>query len=441
MALSDGDRILSWTDRISGHRFYRPGSGGTGLPEFKTNIIGDKPVARFSGSQYFESINTLMSDFIGKTGVTFFLVVNNIADPTFGAFVARDVSSPRGFNTFVNTDNGLRYYIPNGGGITIQNTATSIETGGPVILSGIWDATTSQDVYFNGIVDNNLSPSPPASMDTLGAPNWRIGNDHFNDLLTGDIAEMLLYDRALTSQEHTDVYNALVTKYFVPPQSGLQLHLKADAGTTTTGSNLDTWLDQSSNAFSFSQTGSGVTLETAQINGLPIVRIASGAYMINTGNSPMDGAAGAFIAIVHKTSIGGQYILSFPEGGGANGIDIRQSGSTIQQDIVTDSGNMLGDAQVTSVNDGTARILSWNWENVGDVSQVYDGSTAGDTGTGAGGTINAGHDQIVIGRFSTATALSWSGDIGEILVYDRDLNGTERQEVWDYLSLKWGISL
>ena len=34
----------------------------------------------------------------------------------------------------------------------------------------------------------------------------------------------------------------------------------------------------------------------------------------------------------------------------------------------------------------------------------------------------------------------WHGDIAEILVYDRALSGSEREQVWDYLAARYGLA-
>lgn len=236
MALNDGDRILFWLDRVTGHAMRRGGSGSTGHPEFKTNIINSLPVARFNNSEFLVGSGSMMSDLVGKTGYTFFIVMSNISDSSFGAFLARDASGSRGFNTFVNNDNTMRYYVPTGGSISSQRSTQSIETGGPLIISGVYDGGTSrQDVYINGVLDNLDSPTPPATFASLGATEWRVGNDGFSDLLDGDMAEFLFWDRALTDNEFNKVYAALSTKYLIPPgniTSGLIGWFEAEDGTS-----------------------------------------------------------------------------------------------------------------------------------------------------------------------------------------------------------------
>ena len=46
----------------------------------------------------------------------------------------------------------------------------------------------------------------------------------------------------------------------------------------------------------------------------------------------------------------------------------------------------------------------------------------------------------VIGRQGTLDAEYWNGDIAELLVFNRDLTGDERNSVWHYLHRRYGMT-
>jgi len=48
---------------------------------------------------------------------------------------------------------------------------------------------------------------------------------------------------------------------------------------------------------------------------------------------------------------------------------------------------------------------------------------------------------FIVGRFRTTDSYYFTGYIGEIIIFDRALNESERKKIEDYLSEKWGINI
>ena len=184
--LSDGQQVDSWRDAsgMSNHANRAYGS-----PVYKTAIINGQPVVRFdSGSFNFSRISTIRS--------VFWVLKENIG-----------ASQPR----FLLGDSGSYHFhrsadVPNGpiwSGWTHANIVNgttkmmgTVVNGGTTPLPGgsfqLISLVTTGNVEANNITDDR-----------------NIANRSWN----GDIAEILIYDKALSSAEEAEVGNYLAVKY------------------------------------------------------------------------------------------------------------------------------------------------------------------------------------------------------------------------------------
>ncbi len=85
-------------------------------------------------------------------------------------------------------------------------------------------------------------------------------------------------------------------------------------------------------------------------------------------------------------------------------------------------------------------------ENDGAVRTIWRGSTQTATNSGGNDTQNRTTRQFYhLGRYGTGVGSTEQTPIGtrycELIHYNRVLTDTERQQVWDYLSNKWDVSL
>ncbi len=90
-----------------------------------------------------------------------------------------------------------------------------------------------------------------------------------------------------------------------PPIPGLAVWLKADAGVTSSGGNVSTWVDQV-NGYSFAVVGTAPTLVTGSMGGLPVVRFndtggtSNSCYLSSTIST--SGWSGATVLYVVRTA-------------------------------------------------------------------------------------------------------------------------------------------
>jgi len=93
---------------------------------------------------------------------------------------------------------------------------------------------------------------------------------------------------------------------------------------------------------------------------------------------------------------------------------------------------------------GTAKIMTvtYNGENVGNpVTSYRDGALlTQNLSSIPTGAIEVGSGELAIGNELNLNR-AFDGDIGEIIVYDHILTDSERDDIHDYLSNRWSITL
>lgn len=253
-------------------------------------------------------------------------------------------------------------------------------------------------------------PRPPVNWIARGAPAEVSGAA----VLTGDLTH------------HTPA---------VLPTAGLALHFDAVALTgLSNGDAVAAWPDLSGNGRNGSAVGTP-RYTTGALNGLPVVRFAvTDRFALSCPQA----APGSVFLVMRNPDAGGVYQLimnraysnngpglyaAFPSAPGQTGIYWDGAGPTINLSIGALASN------------GAYKIAGWQWGSFG-VNLWEDG---------AGGTISA----AVKSNVDTWTSLggdvggsqTFHGDVGEVLIYNSDLDTATRHTVEDYLSAKWGVAL
>jgi hypothetical protein len=208
---------------------------------------------------------------------------------------------------------------------------------------------------------------------------------------------------------------------------------------TKDGSNLlATWGDKSSNGNSPTAAGGDRPLfEVNQLNGLPTINfdggdqmdLPSGLFSIPNGNNTI------FIVSQRATESGSLETL------------ISLSDSTAADYFMIYS-SVVGTVSFKS-RDGAAGTLANAGNTLTDYN-IYRGRRSGTTQalavngaaevTNSSGVSSAGIDSGDIGA-SNADNIMLTGNIGEIIIYDRSLSAAEYGQVETYLSNKWGIAI
>jgi hypothetical protein len=209
LTYADGDPVTLFNDQSG--QGNSPSATGTACPTFKTGIINGKSVVRYDGST-----TRLMGCVPGAFGslgaMTLFFVLRPIATggPAHQFFFCVSRTS-NGWNIALNTSGQIEWWYSNLGGLVTSTTSNADNT--PVLLALSHDPAGSPKTTFyrNGTADgtdNNAKAADGVSGYYLGGCNTIPA-----DVYHGDIAEVLVYDSALSSTDRGNVTTYLKSRW------------------------------------------------------------------------------------------------------------------------------------------------------------------------------------------------------------------------------------
>jgi len=213
LSLADGQDVSVWPDSSeNGLDVFQAVEAYQ--PVFKSSILNDKPVVRFDGTQWLERLNVPGADIIGETAATIFVVENQFSsDPENSTLGWGNKGDNRlllhtAYQSWVGIQHGNIYAVPEGSGGLAP-------TGWPDAFH-LTEFTRDGGIY-SILVDGNekalFDRTGTPALDISGNAALYIGSDQWSNHLTGDIAEIIVYDWALNAQEKAIVRQYLVDKY------------------------------------------------------------------------------------------------------------------------------------------------------------------------------------------------------------------------------------
>lgn len=211
---ADADPVGAWDDAGSDARHFT--QAGSGLrPSYQTGEINSKPVVRGDGSDdYMTGSDTGMPS--GTTHRSVFIVI-------------RPATSPAGFTSDVifwwgtnGTNEGMGWsYVNTGsiyvlrqfswGGANVDVTVGDI-AGVTKLFTGIWDGTDGI-VRVNGGSETTATQSQNTTL--TGNAYLLKEPSGFTQFFDGDIAELLVYNSALTGTDLSNVESYLNSRWAV----------------------------------------------------------------------------------------------------------------------------------------------------------------------------------------------------------------------------------
>jgi hypothetical protein len=169
------------------------------------------PVLSFNGSQ---SLNfNLPVD--GWTGMTVILASQAYADGTGSSNAALFWNQTEGWGeTFVSPfQTSVWYRFGTGHPGYTPNYSRPFDIGGDFTITTTMHSTVLDSLYVNGVL---VQEQGAESAQILGsAMTGQIGRGHGNTYFTGNIGEILIYNRALSDSERENVERYLIAKYGV----------------------------------------------------------------------------------------------------------------------------------------------------------------------------------------------------------------------------------
>jgi hypothetical protein len=456
MPLIDGDPVDSWTEKQTSTALT---AAGANRPTFKTSIINGHDVVRFDGTDNELDGGSLLSAISGDAGFSIVVVTANLADSGatgFGSFVSRDGGGDRGINLFLdNVDDTVSLDIPVSAGSTRRRESASgvYNAGKAIIITGVYDGSGgTMDVYRNKVLDNgSIDGSVPATIANAG-PDLKVGVDGFNDHLTGDIAELLMYRFSLSTVQREAIYDDLATTYLpatpaFPGSVTADFWLEASDNSSVGDTNpVVGWTDRISHIDVYTiAPANEATYQASVINSLPVVRFdgTNDAYQGTTILADISGDTGYTVFIV-ATSIA-------DSGGAAFGSFMSRDSASRGINFFTDDATDKFSINVSINASSVARRESSSTVYTGDIILMgrFDGGTNSldiyinntlDNGTLTGSvpsSIGNAGGNLIIGSDGFGNEIN--ADVAEIIYYRQALDTTDRNAVYSSLATKYGI--
>lgn len=414
----NGAALVQWQDR-SGNSFRASTSND---PVWARSSMGGNPGVRFNGNDEY-TLGNLASAF--PSGATVF-VATSLNDAAYNLFDT------------LNNDPWWRYH---GNGLSYMGAyrASRLEGFTSMPSSGQYVYTIESTGSFWQMYQDNV---PRGSVSALYSPgnDYRVSGAYGagDKFLNGDIAELIVYDRALSAEKRSKVgaylrekYRVNTTHSDVPVTRNRVFHIAADAiPDAVDGGVIGVWPDISGNGFNLAQVVGNPKYYHNRVNGKPVVRLDGGAD--GSGDSLRFNVATNQQMTIFAVSRGTNYQsmvrwqpgdwLVYPWGNGD--LIQTQNGNTgggINAGLVPDEWNVSTALIATGVANG--------------VRTYRNGQLRGQMTYGASWFVPA---PLWIG--SIGGGGEWmTGDIAEVIIYHRALNDTERRLVESFLMKKYGL--
>jgi hypothetical protein len=461
ITVNGSNEITNWNDQSGNNRHAV--NSGVSLPTLLPGAINGKPALRFTDDR----LETPLMDFTATNAVEVFMVYKTV-DNT--------LSLPMEFGNDINTTSTGFYISDKETGCGGCNGGVNVALNGDVgynynaapqpstcfkIVNAAMDkslATEEVKIWMNNVLQAKaVGTSNSDNTNNFGNHKLFLGRRNCASCLppTGEfyLAEIVMYNRELTSAEKNAVYTYLNGRYNVNNTVNVAgvcqqpaLWLKADAGVTASGTNVTQWADQS---------GNGNNVTAPAVNNQPQIQadVFNGQSAIkfdgvddwfnNTVANVVSAGAARTIFVVAKSDCGITRFSPITFRRTTNLATYQMSRFVSTNFIYSDGANTSSNASTDfSLLDSLSKkqsILTYHHSangklnfrfNKTDYAVTQTGTVSTETGT-TGFTIGVRPD---VGQAT-------SGYIAEIIVYNSQLNATDIAAVENYLATKYGTSV
>ncbi len=329
----NGESVTNWPTALGGSAVASGPEGSK--PTFVTAGINGQPAVRFDGVNDYLNLSGAFSDFtqgasmyvVAKpatlsTGFKYLMLGNGASSDGIG--LGRDGSTA-----------GLQYFTFSGwGGVGWFNTASGLVAGQTSLISLIQDAGSANSMSFAQIAKNgapiygNNVYVPSVSARTL---NY-IGKSYWADgLFQGDIAEVIVYNRKLSSTEQATVRSYVAVKYGLAMDGnpGVPQPIEAPLSLTAVGGNNSValaWAPVTGAAgYRVYRTGPSqpqtqiATVTTASHNDTTVANGFSYQYTVTAYNSSSESLHSASVTVIPIAPV--QLPVGVPTNGLVLGLD------------------------------------------------------------------------------------------------------------------------
>ena len=220
IAQANDTEVATWTD-ASGNGYNAEQNTTAARPIYKTNQLNGLPVVRFDGvDDFMELVSGSLDMARNVAGLTIVAVVKYPADSSEN--IAFSIANDSTVSRSILLQDALNKYRAGGRRLDANPFESAISTQNAtaafIIQTGVLDYTNATlNQYINGVVDGTDDPFQTAgSTSNTASSRIRVGANSVvtaGSLLTGDIAEIIVYQRVLTANELTNVHAYLAAKW------------------------------------------------------------------------------------------------------------------------------------------------------------------------------------------------------------------------------------
>lgn len=208
ITLASGN-VSIWNDR-SGQNNHATQSNSSNRPGYSSSAINDLPAVTFNGSSQFLALPSGYSTFTSGASIFVVLRPNSVSAGARVIDLGNGATSDN-VNIQEPTSTGASMYVFNGSTPSSVTASSAITLGKFQLLEAIHNGSTTATILTNALqgaqsTSMNSITNTPRSSNFLGQGS--AGGNYFN----GDIAEVLVYNRAVTTLERSTIEAALISK-------------------------------------------------------------------------------------------------------------------------------------------------------------------------------------------------------------------------------------
>ncbi|PTY02065.1 hypothetical protein DB346_10090 [Verrucomicrobia bacterium LW23] len=481
-------------------------------PNLVASAIGGKPALRFNGSHFLRIPDHLSLRPSSALTIVAVSKPNVPVVPSSAAMVvARGQRRVDGLNRWIGPN--FTYLLHYGSNNVPESQVSANSTGvygaaGPSqtdcrarVHSSVYNGSTLK-IYNDGSEAGSTAVSGPISYDwsmgldvCIGANNSAVGTygNGVNYFFTGDVAEVMIFARALSLSERQDLEIYLADKYGLPcpgatwpaafdadtqtqiaahkwtkeqaqayadlkatsptlPTQDLAIWLKADSGVTADGSGkVSNWTDNGplgNHAFQ-PTAGNQPTLVTSGLNGQNTIRF-DGAQLLRVkeNSSTRPASAVSIFAVTRPRTLHGDVSNIAGRGLSFSGHPFYSYGLTHVGNnnqsygyVYTNPGAVARAVTGPQPLDMRARVMEMVFD--GTVHTTWSDGVQEATATYPASTLHyydkAEREFCIGGSNTYGNRHLFNGDIAEVIVYRRAVTSTERQAIELYLAEKYKV--
>ena len=200
--IENGGTVSQWNDK-SGNGYNVSQGTASNQPTYTASALNSKSVVRFDGND--ELTNGSATVVGGSTNRTVFVVFNSTGGSATSYGVTLGDSTSTGQTFGVSKEIAVRV---NGGYRTWTTAVDSTHAIVTIVLDGT--STTDLSAWKNG---SSLTASSTGTQTINTAAGIIIGNGTAGGNLVGDVAEIIVYNSALSTSDRESVESYLSTKW------------------------------------------------------------------------------------------------------------------------------------------------------------------------------------------------------------------------------------